>query len=510
MTHLHDHPPDPPGASALHRRLLVVVGVLTVAALAGMVLLWPPAASTPTAAPTPSYDGVVRSAEVIDCPTDALTRPRPPCVRAVVEVLDGPDAGATIEVDTGEQGYPSFAAGERVVVVASEGPDGTVLAIADYNRAGALGWLVGLFVVAVLAAGRWHGLRSLVGLGISLLVVTRFLVPAITAGREPLAVALVGAFVVMLVTLYLCHGFTVKTTAALLGTAAALTLTAVLGVLAAAATKLTGLSSEDAQLVLASVGAVDLRGLVLAGLVVGALGVLDDVTVSQASTVFAVHSADPSQSRGDLFRRSIGVGRDHIASTINTLVLAYAGASIPLLLLLSTSGLPLGEIANTELVAEQIVTTLVGSVGLIAAVPLTTALAVAVATTAHPAGAAAPGPRPRPHEDRGDDDWIAALRSTPTPARARRPRGIGDGRGQRGPLPDAEALHDSALLRLWRSRSDRHEILTRSAPARRQPALRARRASATATTPRRGAASRAVTKQAVATSTIAGPDATFT
>lgn len=423
MSYPHDDAPDPPGTSQLHRRLLVVVGALTLAALVGMVVLWPPAAEAPAAETTPSYDGVVRSAEVVDCPTDALTAPQPPCVLAVVEVLDGPEAGATVTVDTGEQGYPSFAAGERVVIAASEGPDGIVLAVADYDRGTALGWLVGLFVVAVLAAGRWHGLRSLVGLGISLLVVTRFLVPAITAGREPLAVALVGAFVVMLVTLYLCHGFNVKTTAALLGTAAALTLTAVLGVLAAAATRLTGLSSEDAQLVLASVGTVDLRGLVLAGLVVGALGVLDDVTVSQASTVFAVHSADPTQTPAALFRRSIGVGRDHIASTVNTLVLAYAGASIPLLLLLSTSGLPIAQIANTELVAEQIVITLVGSVGIIAAVPLTTALAVAVATARGlgpaPASTTRTGARP---DDTDEDDWIASLRAAPTPSRARRPR----------------------------------------------------------------------------------------
>lgn len=416
---------DPPGTGVLHRRLLAVVGALTVAALVGMVVLWPPADPARPVAPAPSYDGVVRSAQVVDCPADALVAPRPPCVQAVVEVLDGPDAGATIAVDTGEQGYPSFRAGERVVVTASEGPDGTVLAVSDYDRADALGWLVGLFVVAVLAAGRWHGLRSLVGLGISLVVVTRFLVPAITAGREPLAVALVGAFVVMLVTLYLAHGFTVKTTAALLGTAIALTLTAVLGVLAAGATQLTGLSSEDAQLVLASVGTVDLRGLVLAGLVVGALGVLDDVTVTQASTVFAVHSADPTQSRRDLFRRSMGVGRDHIASTINTLVLAYAGASIPLLLLLSTSGLPLAEIANTELVAEQIVITLVGSVGLIAAVPATTALAVAVVmasggTPSTPSTPTAASPPPDGGTD--DDVWLASLRPAPPAGRARRPR----------------------------------------------------------------------------------------
>lgn len=381
----HHHPDTEPSvAPRLHRRLLAVVAALTLASGVGLVLLWP--APTPRAeASNPLVDGVVRAVEVVPCPADTLVPVRPPCVLAEVEVLQGPDAGARFSVDTGEQGYPAFAVGERVKVVASQGPDGTVLAVADYDRIGALNWLLGLFVVAVLVAGRWHGLRSLVGLGLSLLVVARFFVPAIVAGSPPLVVALIGAFAIMLVTLYLAHGFSVKTTAALLGTAAALTLATVLGLIAVEATKLTGLSSEEAQLVLAAVGGVDLQGLVLAGLVVGALGVLDDVTVSQAATVFAVYEADPRQSRTVLFRRAMSVGRDHIASTVNTLVLAYAGASIPLLLLFSTGGLALGEILNTELVAEQVVITLVGSLGILAAVPITTALAATVASARAPA-----------------------------------------------------------------------------------------------------------------------------
>ncbi len=422
MAHPHDHGTEAElERPALHRRLLVVVGVLTVLAAAGMVALWPRDGLASGVAPAPLLDGVVTSVEVIDCPDDAFTPPQPPCVLASVEVLTGPESGASFEVDTGEQGYPPFRAGERVKVSASEGPEGSVFGVADYDRLGSLGWLLGLFVVVVLVAGRWHGLRSLVGLAISLLVVTRFLVPAILSGGNPLLVALVGAFAVMLVTLYLCHGFNVKTTAALIGTASALALTAVLGVVAAGASKLTGLASEDAQLVLSAVQGVNLRGLVLAGLVVGALGVLDDVTVSQASTVFAVYDADPTQDRRTLFRRAMGVGRDHIASTVNTLVLAYAGASISLLLLFSTGGLPFAEIANTELVAEQIVITLVGSLGLIAAVPLTTALAVGVVTTPETEGAS-PRRRRHPPSD-GDEDgaWLEQLRTGTIRPRAPRP-----------------------------------------------------------------------------------------
>jgi uncharacterized membrane protein len=269
--------------------------------------------------------------------------------------------------------------------------------------------LLGLFVVAVLGVGRWHGLRSLLGLGCSLLVITKFVIPAILAGASPLAVALVGSFVVMLLTLYLCHGLNLKTTTALVGTAAALCLIAVLGVAFSELAKVTGLSSEEAQFVSLTVEGLNLRGLVLA------LGVLDDVTVSQASTVFAVHEADPEQGWATLFRRAMGVGRDHIASVVNTLVLAYAGASIPLLILFSTSGVAVSEIVNGEFVAQEVVKTLIGSIGLVAAVPLTTALAAGIAT-------AAPRP-PRPPRRQGrrraakadaveeEDRWLRALRA---------------------------------------------------------------------------------------------------
>ncbi|MBA3373190.1 MAG: YibE/F family protein [Actinomycetota bacterium] len=400
----------------LHARLLAVVAVLTVAAVVGMVVLWPGRPPQPATAPTPLVDGVVRSAQVVECPSEALVPVRPPCVRAEIEVLEGPGAGATVDVDTGEQGYPAFEVGDHVRVGDSTPPGGEPsYYVQDYARLGPLTLLLGLFVVAVLGVGRWHGLRSLLGLGCSLLVITKFVIPAILAGASPLAVALVGSFVVMLLTLYLCHGLNLKTTTALVGTAAALCLIAVLGVAFSELAKVTGLSSEEAQFVSLTVEGLNLRGLVLAGLIIGALGVLDDVTVSQASTVFAVHEADPEQGWATLFRRAMGVGRDHIASVVNTLVLAYAGASIPLLILFSTSGVAVSEIVNGEFVAQEVVKTLIGSIGLVAAVPLTTALAAGIAT-------AAPRP-PRPPRRQGrrraakadaveeEDRWLRALRA---------------------------------------------------------------------------------------------------
>ena len=371
------------------RVLALGVGVLALLVLLGLVALWParPPTSPPEQAAPPLLEAEVLTARPIDCPDpdDAFFTVQEPCVAAEVEVTEAPYTGERFSVDTGRDGLPPLAAGDRVLVaetvVPGEDPAGgaaadvTTFYVQDFARTPELAWVVGLFVVATLAVGRWRGLASLVGLGLSLLLVVRFIVPALLEGSPPLLVALVGALAIMLVTLPLSHGLSVVTGAAIAGTAAALLLTAGLGAAVAAAANLTGLSSEEAQFVQASIAGVDLRGLVLAGLVVGALGVLDDVTVTQASTVLALHEADRSAPVGGLFRAAMRVGRDHIAATVNTLVLAYAGASLPLLVLFSTGGGRVTEILNSELVAEEIVKTLVGSIGLIAAVPLTTGLA---------------------------------------------------------------------------------------------------------------------------------------
>jgi len=398
----------------VHRKLLALVALLAVGSAVGVVLLWPAARPAPQAPPAPLVDAVVRSATEIDCPEEDFVPIRPPCLLAEVEIVEGPDAGLRFDVDTGQTGAPPFNVGDRVKVYGSPDPDGVFYSVADYDRLSTMGWLVGLFVVTVLAAGRWHGLRSLVGLGISLLIITIFVVPAILAGSNPLAVAIVGAFTIMLVTLYLSHGLNVKTTTALVGTAGALVLTGVLGIVFAQISKLTGLSSEDAQLLANSVQGISLSGLVLTGLIISALGVLDDVTVTQASAVFAVHEADPAQSWATLFRRAMNVGRDHIASTVNTLVLAYAGASITLLLLFSTSGQSVAEILNSEIVAAEVVKTLVGSIGLIVAVPLTTALAATLAVRQGSSATPAPlddrdpqGRGPVQHEH---ERWVRSLR----------------------------------------------------------------------------------------------------
>ncbi len=237
--------------------------------------------------------------------------------------------------------------------------------------------------MVVVGLARWKGLRSLVGLAASLALVTQFLVPAILEGSSPLLVALVGSLAVMLVTITLAHGTGVTSLAAMLGSAVSLLVTALLALLFVEAAQITGFSSEEGSLLSSSASRegtqLSLSGLVLAGMVVGALGVLDDVTVSQASTVLALRRANPVQRLRRLFAEGLAVGRDHLSATVNTLVLAYVGAALPILLIFETQGTSFGDAVNREIVASEIVAMLVGSIGLVLAVPLTTALAAVLA-----------------------------------------------------------------------------------------------------------------------------------
>jgi uncharacterized membrane protein len=364
-----------------HQRLLAVVAAILVATVVGLILLWPSATALPDLGepPEPLVSGRILDVEVVGV-SDDPTFEGGSVATVTVEVLEGPDEGAVIDLVADLTGYPEFGAGDGVELARSVSPEGRVdYFITDFPRLPTLALLIGMFVAAVLLVGRFHGARSLLGLALSLFLVVRFIVPAILGGAHPPLVALVGALAVMVVTLYLAHGVNEMTTAAIVGTAGALTLTVVLGLVFIDLASITGFASEDAVFARQQVVGLDLQGLVLAGLIIAALGVLDDVTVSQASTVFALHDTDRTLHFGALFNRAMKVGRDHIASVVNTLFLAYAGASLPLLVVFSTGGLGTGEIINSEVLAVEIVKTVVGSLGLIAAVPLTTALASAVA-----------------------------------------------------------------------------------------------------------------------------------
>jgi uncharacterized membrane protein len=221
-------------------------------------------------------------------------------------------------------------------------------------------------------------LAALAGLAASVVVLLQFVIPAILDGRSPVLVAVVGSSIIAFVALYVAHGFTRMTTVALLGTLAALGLTSVLSSIVVAAARFSGFATEE-SFILAFSGTIDISGLVLAGIVLGAVGAIDDVTVTQASAVFEVSRVRPDLPRRELIASGLRVGRDHVASTVNTLLLAYAGAAMPLLLFFVLANQSLGTVLNSELVAIEAIRTLVGSIGLVSAVPLTTWLAAVMA-----------------------------------------------------------------------------------------------------------------------------------
>lgn len=270
--------------------------------------------------------------------------------------------------------------GTEVLLVDARRPTvQTQYQFADFQRRGVLLWVALLFAAAVVVLGRWRGVFALAGLAISLTILLLFVLPAILDGRSPVWVALFGALAIAIAALYVAHGFGPKTTVALLGMGGALLLTALLSSLVLGLADITGFATEESSLLTLFDG-VDVRGLVLAGIVLGAAGALDDVTITQASAVWELHSVDGSLDAMELTRRGLRIGRDHIASTVNTLLLAYAGAALPLLVLFVVSSQSLGSIANSEVVAIEIIRTLVGSIGLVAAVPFTTWLAAQIVT----------------------------------------------------------------------------------------------------------------------------------
>jgi uncharacterized membrane protein len=285
-----------------------------------------------------------------------------------------------------EPSTPTFGVGDDVVVAWSGGDptDAGSYQVVDFQRSGALLWLAALFAGAVLLLGRLRGLAALGALVLSFAVLLGFVLPAILSGHDPLAVAVTGSCLIMFAVLYLTHGPSARTSVAVLGTLLSLALIGLLGAVFSATARLTGIDDESANLIATLGTGVDARGLLLAGVVIGALGVLDDVTVTQTSAVWELRRADPGMGVPGLFTAAMRIGRDHVASAVNTLVLAYAGASLPLLLLFSLSGQGLGDVATTQAVGTEIVRTLVGSIGLVASVPITTALAAVVASRETP------------------------------------------------------------------------------------------------------------------------------
>ncbi|MGA5302631.1 YibE/F family protein [Nucisporomicrobium flavum] len=387
MSHGHHHGPAPASSRRTRRVVTAVLVPAALVTLVALVLLWPGSVRG-TADPAGGQRalGTVTAVDERTCPAGS---PQQRCGSATVRVTDGPGTGTRQAVDLPQgPGSTGLHAGDDVVLLyfPDAVPGGRAYSVVDRQRSTPMIWLVALAVAVILAFGRLRGVTSLAGLAVSFGFLLLFVVPAILDGSPPLLVAVVGASAIMFAALYLTHGVNVHTSVAVAGTLASLVLTGLLGALFTAAMHLTGAGSDDSSYLSVTRAGLDLRGLLLAGIVIGALGVLDDVTVTQAVTVAEMTPA--ATSRWALYRSAIRVGRAHVASAVNTIVLAYAGASLPLLLLIAAGSEPVGELLTGEFLAQEVLRTAVGTIGLVASVPITTALAALVA---EPGGGPASG-----------------------------------------------------------------------------------------------------------------------
>jgi uncharacterized membrane protein len=369
--------------------LTAITIAIGAAIITGLVILWP------SDIDLPKETELLRRGDLVEATTIAIERVAcggtvtpsgdpvplapggPTCRRISFMVEEGDDQGtkAVIELpDTSTA--PDLQFGERVVLEkpVQEIP-GAPYAFYDRIRNPQLLWLASIFSVLVVVLGGLRGFAALIGLAISIATLLVFVLPAILDGSSPVLVASVGAGAIAFIVIYVAHGFTDRTTVALLGTLAGVAVTLGLTIVWTPLAHLVGLGSEGAYIIAAVGVEIDLAGLLTAGIVIGALGAIDDIAVTQASTVWELHNANPDLGSARLFRAGMRVGRDHVGSIVNTLALAYAGASLPLLILFELSESSLGRLISTEVVATEIVRTLVGSIGLVAAMPATTWLA---------------------------------------------------------------------------------------------------------------------------------------
>ena len=388
MAHSHAHGHGGDGdlhiPVRLRQTLALVVLPIVIATVIGVLVLWP-SGRGPNLRDIFGSSGPLIRATVTSVHTDTcLGSPEGSgnyCQEVRARITGGRHEGRVVRFEAGSGGgAPKVHEGDDVWLGKSPGDGGPQFYFADFQRDAPIGLLVLVFVGASIAFGRWSGVRALVALVASLLALVWFVIPSVLHGHSPIAVAIVGSALIMLVVLYVTGGINTQTTVAVLGTMVSLALIGVLAWVFVKASNLSGLADEDALFLQAAGGNINLQGLMLGGMVIGALGVLDDMTVTQVSAVWELRRASDRYDAWSLYRAAERVGRDHVASTINTLVLAYAGASLPLLIYFTQSNLPLEQILTSEVIAVEVVRTLVGSIGLIASVPITTALASFVVT----------------------------------------------------------------------------------------------------------------------------------
>jgi uncharacterized membrane protein len=412
MTHSHSHHSSA-AAAVDSLAAKIVVGLLVaigVAVLAGAIVLWPSRQHVDIPMPfqnaaggaVSTQAGHVLSSGMGDCGSPSVSQvltaapqPAPPgagrCVLTQVAIDSGPNAGANTLLESSPgPGQPKLAVEDHIRLVRQVDDQGaTSYAFYDFERGWSLVALAVAFAVVIVAVARWRGLLALVGIVVAFGVLVVFLLPALRDGASAVPVSLVASAAILYAVIYLAHGVSLRTSAALLGTLTSLLLATGLSWAAIQLAHLTGLSDDQNATVSAYLGNVSIGGLLLAGFIIGSLGVLNDVTVTQASTVFEL--AHLGGSRRAIFLGAIRVGRDHIASTVYTLVLAYAGSSLPLLLLFSVANRSLPDVLTSESVAIEIARSAVGGIALALSVPLTTAIAAALAKPSE-IGSAPTGP----------------------------------------------------------------------------------------------------------------------
>ena len=393
---IHDHwpPSGDPGngwsAWRSHRALravLMLVAGTAVATGIGVITLWPTGEGKEAAVAsageiglaTEQFSATVR--EIRDGPCTYSTAENPLyCRRIMVAPDGGPAQGSVIALPEFDLAFtasaPPLSVDQRIIL--GYEPSTDFHFYADTDRRTPLVWLSALFAMFVIALGRLRGVFALVGMAVTLAVLVGFMAPSILDGNDPLLVAVVAASVIAFVNLYLAHGFNPLTTVALAGTLVALGLTLGLSLAFFVLARFTGFATEEALILPLVAGGLPVAPLILGGAVIGALGALDDVTVTQAAVVSELNYRNPGLAVRQLFSSGIRVGRAHIASTVNTLLLAYVGASIPLVMLFAVSNQSLSLVANAEIIAVEVVRTLCGSMGLVAAIPITTILAALV------------------------------------------------------------------------------------------------------------------------------------
>ncbi len=421
-SHSHSHTGPAPLSPLAARIVAIALAAIAVLVLIGAVLLWPsnhkvdiplPFQNSAGGAVT-TEGGRVVSSSLADCGSPSagqvLTASPAPgqpgsgqCVENVVSIDTGPNRGATTMLEFSQgPGQPDLVAGDNIRIFRQVDQQGaTSYGFYDYERTWPLIALAAAFAIVIVAVARWRGLRALVGIVVAFRVLVIFLLPALRDGAPAVPVALVASAAILYAVLYLAHGVSLRTSAALLGTLTAMLLSALLSWGAIEMAHLTGLSEDQNNVVAASMGHVSIKGLLLAGFIIGSLGVLNDVTITQASAVFELahvghsdefpgRSAPALRTRKQIFLRAMRIGSDHIASTVYTLVLAYAGSSLSLLLLFSVANRSLADVLTSESVAIEIARSAVGGIALALAVPLTTGIAAILAT---PAPAAPSGSR---------------------------------------------------------------------------------------------------------------------